>query len=85
MKAGKTLGFDGTTAEILKCGGEAVVEWVLYLAWKQGKVAYCGTTVTNEVLRLSKEVVLSVGFGKRTPFDLYPSEGRVGNAGITHQ
>lgn len=71
----KDTRFDGITAEILKCGGEAVVEWVLYLAWKQGKVAYCGTIVTNEVLRLSKEVVLSLGFGKRTPLDL-PIRGK---------
>ncbi|KAK3893161.1 hypothetical protein Pcinc_003002 [Petrolisthes cinctipes] len=41
LKMGKAPGVDGITAEMLKCGGEVVVEWMLLictLAWRQGEV-----------------------------------------------
>lgn len=31
MKAGKTPSVDAKTAEMLKCGGETVVVWMLYI------------------------------------------------------
>ncbi len=41
LKCGKAEGMDGITAEMLKYGGDAVVEWMLLIcecAWKGGKV-----------------------------------------------
>ncbi|KAK3889840.1 hypothetical protein Pcinc_006166 [Petrolisthes cinctipes] len=41
LKMGKAPGVDGITAEMLKCGGEVVVEWMLQLctlAWRQEEV-----------------------------------------------
>ena len=41
LKFGKAAGVDGITAEMLKSGGDAVVDWmhvICNLAWKQGKV-----------------------------------------------
>ena len=41
VKCGKTTGMDGITAEMLKYGGDAVVEWMLLIcerAWKKGEV-----------------------------------------------
>ncbi len=41
LKCGKAAGMDGITAEMLKCGGDAVVEWMLLIyeqAWKRGEV-----------------------------------------------
>ena len=41
LKVGKAPGIDGITAEMLKYGGDEVVEWMLHicnLAWKQGVV-----------------------------------------------
>ncbi len=41
LKCIKAAGMDGITAEILKYGGDAVVEWMLLLyerAWKTGEV-----------------------------------------------
>ncbi len=42
LKCGKAAGMDGITAEMLKYGGDAVVEWMLICerAWKNGEVAY---------------------------------------------
>ncbi len=41
LKCGKAVGMDGITAEMLKYGGDAVVEWMLLIrdqAWKKGEV-----------------------------------------------
>ncbi len=41
LKCGKAAGMDGITAEMVKYGGEAVVEWMLLVceqAWKKGEV-----------------------------------------------
>jgi len=41
LKVGKAAGMDGITAEMLKFGGDVVVEWmhlICNLAWKQGEV-----------------------------------------------
>ncbi len=41
LKSGKAAGMDGITAEMLKYGGDAVVEWKLFIckeAWKKGEV-----------------------------------------------
>ena len=41
LKGGKAPGIDGVTAEMLKAGGEVVVEWlhwVCCLSWEQGVV-----------------------------------------------
>ncbi len=41
LNYGKAAGMDGITAEMLKYGGEAVVEWMLLicgLAWKKREV-----------------------------------------------
>ncbi len=41
LKCGKAVGMDGIVAEMLKYGGDAVVEWMLLiceLAWKKGEV-----------------------------------------------
>ncbi len=41
LKCGKAMGMDGITAEMLKYGGDAVVEWMLLIserAWKEGEV-----------------------------------------------
>ncbi len=41
LKCGKAAGMDGITAEMLKYGGDAVVEWMLLIcerAWKIGEV-----------------------------------------------
>ncbi len=41
LKCVKATGMDGVTAEMIKCGGDAVVEWMLLIcerAWKKGKV-----------------------------------------------
>ncbi len=41
LKCGKAAGMDGITAEMLKYGGDAVVEWMLLIceqAWKKGEV-----------------------------------------------
>ncbi len=41
LKCGKLTGMDGITAEMLKYGGDAVVEWMLLIcerAWKNGEV-----------------------------------------------
>ncbi len=41
LKCGKAAGMDGVTGEMLKYGGDAVVEWTLLIceqAWKKGEV-----------------------------------------------
>ncbi len=41
LKCGKAAGMDGVTAEMLKYGGDSVVEWMLLIcerAWKNGEV-----------------------------------------------
>ncbi len=41
LKCGKAAGIDGITAEMLKYGGDIVVEWMLLIckrAWKRGEV-----------------------------------------------
>ncbi len=41
LKCGKAAGIAGITAEMLKYGGDAVVEWMLLIcdyAWKKGEV-----------------------------------------------
>ncbi len=41
LKCGKAAGMDGITAEMLKYGGDAAVEWMLLIceqAWKKGEV-----------------------------------------------
>ncbi len=41
LKCGKAAGMDGITAEMLKYGADAVVEWMLLIceqAWKKGEV-----------------------------------------------
>ncbi len=43
LKCGKATGMDGIAAEMLKHGGDAVVEWMLLKceqAWKKGEVPY---------------------------------------------
>ncbi len=41
LKCGKATGMDGITAEMLKYGGDIVVEWLLLICeqvWKRGEV-----------------------------------------------
>ena len=41
LKCGKAAGIDGITPEMLRCGGDVVVEWMLLickLAWRQKEV-----------------------------------------------
>ncbi len=41
LECGRAVGMDGITAEMLKYGGDAVVEWMVLLcdcAWKKRKV-----------------------------------------------
>ncbi len=43
LKCGKAAGMDGITAEMLKYGGDAVVEWMLLICertWKNGEAYY---------------------------------------------
>ncbi len=43
LNCGKAAGMDGLTAEMLKYGGDAVMEWMLLIceqAWKKGEVPH---------------------------------------------
>ncbi len=58
LKLGKTPGPDGITAEMLKCGGEIDVDWMMWicnLAWEQSKVRYQKTGGRPSLYRYRKE------------------------------
>ncbi len=66
LKLGKALGSDGITAEMLKYGGEIVVDWMMWicsLAWEQSKVP--------EDWRKAIIVLLYKGKGKREECNNY--------------
>ncbi len=71
LKLGKAPGSDGITAEMLKYGGEIVVDWMMWicnLEWEESKVP--------EDCRKAVIVPLYKGKGKREECDNYREYGR---------
>ncbi len=76
LKLGKAPGLDGMTAEVLKYGGEIVVDWMMWvcnLAWEQSKVP--------EDWRKAIIVPLYKGKGKRKECNNYMGISLVSVAG----